>query len=89
MMHPPREQREKGHYPPLILPTEEAEGEGSPPLMIGGGEANETEEKSALRSASGSTPLFVGEVGVETIVVDSHVVKVPILIESLQMTFRC
>ena len=68
---------------------EGAEGEGSPPLMIGGGGANETKEKLALRSALGSTPLFVGEVRVETIVVDSHVVKVPILIESRQMTFRC
>ena len=79
----------EGSLPPLFLPTEEAEGEGSPPLMIGGGEANETKEKLALRSASGSTPLFVGEVGVETIVIDSHIVKVPILIESPQMTFRC
>ncbi len=79
----------EGSPPPLIAPIEGAEGEGSPPLMIGGGEANDTEEKSALRSESGSTPLFVGEVGVETKVVDSHVVKVPILIESCQMTFRC
>jgi hypothetical protein len=54
--------------------------------MIGGGGASETEEKLALRSASGSTPLFVGEVGVETMVVNSHVVKVPILIESRQIT---
>ncbi len=55
--------------------------------MIGGGGANETEEKLALRSASGSSPLFVGEVGVATMVVNSYIIKEPILIESHKMTF--
>ena len=62
----------------MIAPTERAEGEGSPPLMIGGGGTNETEEKLALRSALVSIakpPLSVGEVGVETMVFNSHVVK--------------
>ena len=75
MTHPRRERKEMDHHPP--------QSEGG---------TNEAEETVALRSALGSIakpPLSVGEVGVETMVVNSHVVKVPILIKSRQMTFLC